>query len=214
MLTTLCDKIHPKNAVVIAIDPQNDFCSVGGAMHAEGADLSMIPSTITNIKKFLDEARRINIDVVFTQNEYNSKGNWYLSQVFLEQAQRKRHGSYTARRVSERGTWGWGFVEGLSPKENEIVVTKHRFNAFSDTELDLILRSKGVKTLILTGFATNVCVETTARDGFIRDYHIIVIKDCVASYIKHLHEAALENIDRYFGEIVSSKDAISCWASL
>ena len=88
---------------------------------------------------------------------------------------------------------------------------KHRYGAFTDTDLDLILRSKGIRTLIMSGVATNVCVETTAREGFMKDYYIVFLRDCTASTLEELHNNTLRNIDRYFGVVVDSSDIYQCW---
>jgi len=73
------------------------------------------------------------------------------------------------------------------------------------------LRSKGIRTLIMSGVATNVCVETTSRDGFMKDYYIVLLKDCTAGTSEELHNNTLQNISRFFGEVVDSSDIIRCW---
>jgi len=88
--------------------------------------------------------------------------------------------------------------------ESDCIVTKHRFSAFAGTDLDLILRSKGIETILCTGLATNVCVETTARDGVNRNYNVILLEDCCAAFDPGEHQAALNNINKYFGVVTSS----------
>jgi ureidoacrylate peracid hydrolase len=91
------------------------------------------------------------------------------------------------------------------------VVTKHRFCAFTNTDLDLVLRSHDIRTIVLTGVASNVCVETTARAGFVRDYHVVFSSDGTASYDNEMHEAALRTIDLYFGEVVAVDELVALW---
>jgi ureidoacrylate peracid hydrolase len=214
MLTTLKQKVDPRNAALIVVDVQNDFAANGGAFDLEGLNITLFQEMIPRLVKFIDEAREAKIPVIYIQNSYNSVQNWYLSDAFLEQAARKRKGSYTQRPVAVKGTWGWEFYDGIKPLPNEMVVAKHRFSAFVDTDLDLILRSKNIKALVMTGIATNVCVETTARMGFMKDYHIVVVGDCCASYSRHLHETALENIETIFGQVVTAQDVVKCWMEI
>jgi ureidoacrylate peracid hydrolase len=84
-------------------------------------------------------------------------------------------------------------------------VTKHRYSAFVGTDLNLILRSKGIETLLFTGTVTNVCVETTARDGFNLDYNVILVEDCCGAYFPEEHVSTLTNISKYFGIVADSK---------
>jgi ureidoacrylate peracid hydrolase len=211
MLTTLKQKVDPPNAALIVVDVQNDFAATGGAMEREGFDVKMAQEMVPRLVQFIDEARKAKVPIIYIQNVYNSNQNWYLSEVWLEQAARKRKGSYTQRLVCVKGSWGWEFYGGIKPLPSEAVVTKHRFSAFVDTDLDLILRSKKIKTLIMTGIATNVCVETTARMGFLKDYYIVFVSDCCAAYKQHLHETTLENIETLFGQVVPAQDIVRCW---
>jgi ureidoacrylate peracid hydrolase len=91
------------------------------------------------------------------------------------------------------------------------VITKHRFSAFHDTDLDLVLRSHGIRSVVLTGVATNVCVETSAREAFVRDYYVTFISDGTATYSPEEQEATLRTIDRYFGRVVPMADVIQIW---
>ncbi len=92
------------------------------------------------------------------------------------------------------------------------MVKKHRYSAFVDTDLDLVLRSLGVKTLIMTGVATNVCVESTARDGCFHDYYVVFLSDCTATNDgPAAQEATLENMRRHFGVVASADEVVAAW---
>ncbi len=112
-------------------------------------------------------------------------------------------------------SWGGDFVAELKPLDGEPVVVKHRYSAFVDTRLDLLLRSNGIRTVILPGVATHCCVESTARDAAMRDYYVVVPEDGVAVRGKqrHLHEASLEVLGTYFGQVVGSRDIEAVWAA-
>jgi ureidoacrylate peracid hydrolase len=99
----------------------------------------------------------------------------------------------------------------VRPRPDEPVVTKHRYGAFESTDLDLVLRSRGVRTVIMTGVATNVCVETTARQAFLRDYYVVFLRDCTATYSQAEHDAALHNIDQFFGQVAGAEEVMACW---
>jgi ureidoacrylate peracid hydrolase len=94
------------------------------------------------------------------------------------------------------------------------VVTKHRYSAFVDTELQALLRSNRIENLLLAGVATNVCVESTARDAFMFDYRVTVLSDCTGTYSETLREATLENMRRAFGTVATSTEVTRIWASL
>ncbi len=149
--------------------------------------------------------------VVFVRNVYSSDHNFYLSDVWLEQASRTRDGSYTRRPVCQEGSWGSDFYGEVRPEPGDAMVTKHRFNAFRNTDLDTILRARGVRTIVMTGVATNVCVETTARDGFMHDYYVVFTDDGTAAYAEEDHAATLRNIARYFGQVVDLADLRQIW---
>ena len=99
----------------------------------------------------------------------------------------------------------------VRPLPGEVIVNKHRYGAFEGTDLDLVLRSRGVRSVIMTGVATNVCVETTARQAFLRDYYVVFTSDCSATFSQAQHDAALYNIDQFFGEVATSEQIMACW---
>lgn len=210
MLESLAEKVDPKNAALLIVDVQNDFAAEGGMMDREGNDLSMSQGIIPRLQQLIDEAHEVDVPVIFIRNVYNTDANWYLSDVWLEQAKRARQGSYVIHSVCAPDSWAGDFYE-IRPTEKDVIVTKHRFSAFQDTDLDLILRSRGIRTLIMTGIATNVCVESTARDGFFRDYYIVFTSDCTATYSKEDHEGTLNNIRRFFGEVVTADEVAGAW---
>src|SRR5262249_37298279 len=114
------------------------------------------------------------------------------------------------------GTQGAEFVGGIEPRDapNEIVLTKHRYSAFWSSAIDLFLRTNGIRTVVLTGIATEVCVESTARDAFFRDYQVVVPADCVGCYSQERQNASLTILARSFGLVTDSADLIAAWQRL
>ena len=211
MLTTLSEKVDPRHAALLLVDVQNDFCAEGGAMHREGRDLTLVQQMMPRLEHLLEAARAAKVACVWIRNIYNTDPNHYLSEVWLEQARRRRNGAYIQYPVCEPGEWNGDFHR-VRPRPEEVIVTKHRYGAFESTDLDLILRSKGIRTVIMTGVATNVCVETTARQAFLRDYYVVFTNDCTATFSQGEHDAALHNIEQFFGQVVPSADVMTCWS--
>jgi ureidoacrylate peracid hydrolase len=210
MLTTLADKVHADHCALLIVDVQNDFCAEGGAMHREGRDLSMVKAMVPRLTRLIEAARAAKVRCIWIRNVYNTGPNWYLSEVWLEHAQRRRNGAYLSIPVCEPNAWNSAFYE-IGPLPAEVIVTKHRYGAFESSDLDLVLRSQGIRTVIMTGVATNVCVETTARQAFLRDYYVVFTSDCTATYDQAMHEASLRNIDAFFGQVVSGEEIAGCW---
>jgi ureidoacrylate peracid hydrolase len=207
-MLSLKERTDPRHTALIVVDVQNDFCAKGGSFDKVGLDLSMVQGMVPELLGFIHKLREAGYFIVWVRNNYNSINNWYLSEAWLDQAARRRKGLYHDTPMCVPGSWGADFYT-VKPEPNEPIVTKHRFDAFEGTDLDLILRSRKINTLIMTGFATNVCVETTARHGFVKDYNIVLVKDMCASDSRELHEAALKNIDTFFGQVVSSEELLS-----
>ena len=205
MLRTLEEKVNPKHAALIVVDIQNDFCHDDGLLARKGRDMSLGYQMMPRLIHFVSEARKQKLAIIFTQH-INS--DWTLSPAAIEQRERLFPG--VSENVCQEGSWGAKFYK-IKPQPSEFVVVKHRYGAFVDTNLDLILRSKGIKSLIITGVATNACVESTARDGFMRDYYIVFLSDCTAAPLVEFHETTLRNIDRYFGVVVTSDEVVAAW---
>lgn len=210
-LDTLGKKLDARCCALVVIDVLNDFCAKRGAMAQEGLDVAAAQRTAARLTSLIDAARRAGVLVVFIRNVYTTDRNLYLSDVWLEQAQRRRQGSYVERPVCPPDSWGNDFFGEISPLPEEPVVTKHRFDAFERTDLDLILRSHGIRSIVVTGVATNVCVETTARRAFVSDYYIVVPADGAAAYSEAEQAASLATIDRYFGEVTDCDAIEAVW---
>ena len=207
----LKDKVQPAHTALVVIDVQNDFCAPGGMMDQEGLDLSRVQDMAERLPALLSAARAAGVLVIFVKNVYSTEHNFYLSDTWLEQASRARGGSYTRREVCKEGSWEGDFFADVRPEPGDPIVRKHRFNAFTNTDLDTILRAHGIRTMVFTGVATNVCVETTAREGFMRDYYVVFTSDGTATYADEDHEATLRNIDRFFGQVAPVGDLQAIW---
>ena len=201
MLTRLSEKVDPKNAVLLVIDMQNDFCHEDGAKAHDGADVEPVQAIVPTLRRLVAGAHEVGLPVIFTQAVHNA---WTDSEVRLE-----RHVDSTPNCME--GTWGAEFY-GVLPDERDLVIPKARYSAFIGTNLDLVLRAKSAKSLILTGTATGACVESTARDGFMMDYYVVVAADCCAQGNAERHDASLRAMGSV-GVVVTSGDILEAWAA-
>jgi ureidoacrylate peracid hydrolase len=204
-------KVNPAHTALLIIDMQNDFCADGGMATREGFDVTPVREMAGRLPDFCTSAREAGVLVIFVRNLYTTEKNFYLSDAWLEQAARVRKGSYTLQGVCAAGHWGGEFYGNIRPEAGDVVVTKHRFNAFHNTDLETILRSNGIRTLVFSGCLTNVCVETTARDAFMRDYYVVVTSDGTGAYLESDHQGTLFNIARFFGQVASIAEVSSSW---
>ena len=219
-------EIDPVRAVVLVIDMQNDFGSKGGMFERAGIDISGIQKAVAPTAEVLALARRAGIKIVYLKMGYRAD----LSDLGNSDApNRVRHlqifgvgqtvPSPTGKdgRVLIRDSWGTDIVTELKPRAADVVIYKHRFSGFFETELDAALKSAGIKHLIVTGCTTSVCVESTIRDAFFRDYHCVLLSDCTSEPIandapRSNHDASILTIEMLFGWVSTSKqfqDAIS-----
>jgi ureidoacrylate peracid hydrolase len=212
VLGSLNDKIDPAHTALLVIDMQNDFCAEQGFVCLGGRDVSGVLEMAKNLPSLIAQARAAGVIVVFIRSVYSTADNRFLSDVWLEQAARKQGGGYTLSPVCGEADWGGDYFGDCRPQEGDIVVAKHRYNAFHGTNLDLILRSNGIRTVVMTGVSTHVCVETTARDAFIRDFYTVVVSDGTAAYSAAEHEMALKLIDRFFGEVTTIDRLKTLWS--
>ena len=200
------ERVDPATTRFLVIDVQNDFCAEGGWFDKNGSDLTLIHEAVDRLVEFIDVARAVGMPPIFVQAIYDEI---YLSPPMLERHARTGLGIDHC----QSGTWGAGFFR-VAPRDDELVFKKHRYSAFKDTELNALLRAQRVENLIVAGITSNVCVESTARDAFMLDYHVVFLSDGSATYQAEAHEATLANIRRAFGIVASISEVTEAWRSL
>ena len=142
-LKTLAEQVDPGVAALLVIDMQNDFCHPEGVSGKRGRDLSMTTEMAPRLEEFVASCRRVGLAVVFVQTIHYP---WTDSPSWVRRLDKDGGDS-----VCRPGCWGTEFYRGLQPSEGDIVITKHRYSAFLGTDLDLILRSRGVRSLFISG---------------------------------------------------------------
>lgn len=191
---------------LVLVDVQNEFCHPDGVFGKKGCDLSTITDMMVALNRLVDSARAKGIPVVFIQNIEDDNTDSFAWRMRPDAKEDSANEG-----VCRRGTWGTELY-GFEPEDNDILVQKNRFSGFLNTPLDSILRNRGIETLVLTGVATNICVETTARHASILDYHVILALDACATWYQDLHEATCKNIRLWFGKVADSEEIVSLWS--
>jgi ureidoacrylate peracid hydrolase len=208
-------EIDLARTTVIVVDMQNAFASVGGMFDLLGRDISPAAVVVQTIKRLAGAARTAGVKVIYLAMGYapdltDSGGpaspNWY-KEAGLAAMHRKPE--YEGKFLI-RGSWDADIVDELRPEPGDIVVAKSRYSGFRGTNLDVVLKTLNAKYLIFTGIATNVCVESTLRDGYFLDYWPILVADATHhAGPAATREATLWNVESAFGWVATSDDLIS-----
>lgn len=205
-------EIDPTKTAVIVIDMQNAYASPGGYLDLAGFDISGAARVIENTRGVLEVARRAGVQVIYFQNgwdpDYVEAGgpgspNFHKSNALKTMRARPE----LAGTLLARGTWDYELVDELKPQPGDICLHKSRYSAFFNSQLDSVLRSRGIRNLVFVGIATNVCVESTLRDGFFLEYFGIVLEDAThQAGPEFVQKAAIYNIETFFGWVSSVAD--------
>jgi ureidoacrylate peracid hydrolase len=205
-------RLVPRETALVVVDMQNAYASPGGYIDLAGFDVSAAPAVITRIDTLLGVARRAGMTVVFFQNgwdkEYVEAGgpgspNFHKSNALKTMRARPE----LAGTLLAKGGWDYALVDGLQPAPGDIIVPKTRYSGFFNTGFDSALRSRGIKTLVFCGIATNVCVESTLRDGFFLEYFCVLLDDATHhAGPDFVRQAAVFNVEKFFGWVSSVAD--------
>ena len=214
--------IDAAKTAVIVVDMQNDFGSEGGMFQRAGIDISMIQAAVAPTAKVLTSARKEGIKIIYLKMAFKpdlSDAGSADSALFARRLKKMKFGTKVKSpngadsRILIRDTWNTNILSELTPKAEDIVLYKHRYSGFYQTELDSILKRMGIKYLVFTGCTTSVCVESTIRDAMFRDYMPVLLADCTGEPIgyglpRSNHEASLLTIQVLFGWVSNSNDFI------
>ena len=195
----------PQQSALIVVDMHNAYASQGVYLDLAGFDVSATRPVIDNINTAVAAARAAGMFIIWFQNgwddQYVEAGgpgspNYHKSNALKTMRQRPE----LQGKLLAKGGWDYQLVDELTPQEGDIVLPKPRYSGFFNTPLDSILRSRGIRHLVFTGIATNVCVESTLRDGFFLEYFGIVLEDAThQAGPAFAQQAALFNIETFFG---------------
>lgn len=194
----------------MVIDMQNDFCTPGGWASLKGFDVSRTQKPIEPLKALLARLRQTPITIIHTREGHRSD----LSDCPPHKLARSKHqqaeiGSEGAMgRLLTRGSKSHDFVDELQPLPSEIVLDKPGKGSFVATDLDLILRQRGIQHLLLTGVTTECCVHTTLRTANDLGYECLLLEDCCASLNPDFHRISVEMTKTIFGWVSQSTDLL------
>jgi len=188
-------EFDPETVALLIIDMQRDFVDPGGFGEALGNDVSLLRKAIAPTKRVLEAARRAGLLVIHTREGHRP------DLTDLPPSKKARGKLKTGigdkgpmGRILVRGEYGHDIIDGLKPKASEPVIDKPGKGAFYATDLDSVLKNRGIRQLIVCGVTTEVCVNTTVREANDRGYDCLVLEDCVGSYFPEFQEYALKMI--------------------
>ncbi len=189
-------RLDPRSTALIVVDMQNDFCHPDGFYHGVGRTSEPIRRAIGPIEVLLEVARRAGLVVVFTRLVHDP------SQPDMPDRRRIAPGGWAARgRRLLPGSWGADIVAELAPRPGEYVVDKADYSAFYGTDLERLLRRRGVRSLVLVGTVTYACVLHTAFDAFVRDFDVVVAAEGVSCWFDELQESTLRIVELLLGRV-------------
>jgi ureidoacrylate peracid hydrolase len=205
-------RVSVEETAIVVIDMQNAYASKGGYVDLAGFDISGAAGTIGQIGKVLETGRQAGVTIVYLQNgwdpDYVEAGgpgspNWHKSNALKTMRARPE----LSGQLLAKGGWDYDLVEALAPQPGDIVLPKTRYSAFFNSGLDSTLRSRGIRNIVFVGIATNVCVESTLRDGFHLEYFGVMLEDAT----HHLgppamQEASVYNVEKFFGWVTTVAD--------
>jgi ureidoacrylate peracid hydrolase len=205
-------RVAVDETAVIVIDMQNAYASPGGYLDLAGFDIGGAAQVIDQSAKVLEVARAAGMPVIYFQNgwdpEYVEAGgpgspNWHKSNALKTMRARPE----LQGKLLARGGWDYELVDALAPQPGDIRLHKPRYSGFFSSQLDSLLRARGVRNLVFVGIATNVCVESTLRDGFFLEYFGIMLEDAThQAGPEFVQRATVYNVETFFGWVSTVAD--------
>jgi ureidoacrylate peracid hydrolase len=205
-------RVAVDETALIVIDMQNAYASPGGYLDLAGFDIGGAAQVIDQSAKVLEVARAAGMPVIYFQNgwdpEYVEAGgpgspNWHKSNALKTMRARPE----LQGKLLARGGWDYELVDALAPQPGDIRLHKPRYSGFFSSQLDSLLRARGIRNLVFVGIATNVCVESTLRDGFFHEYFGIMLEDAThQAGPEYVQRAAVYNVETFFGWVSTVAD--------
>jgi nicotinamidase-related amidase len=209
LLETLTARIQPRHTALLIVDMQNDYVAPGGATERRTGNIERVRTIIPPLQQLLEAARSSGLLVVFIKMTLDPELRLVSDIEYMRR--RARWGDIP---VAVKGTWGHDVIAELEPQPGEFEVAKTRGSAFIGTNLDILLRSHYIRSVVVTGVVTNGCVAATARGAVDHDYYTVLARDCVASSVPALHDLGMCELEHFLGledSVVDSDRIIVQW---
>lgn len=208
VLSRLEDKVAPAHTALLVIDMCNDFLDPEGktATRAQRR-IEDARAVIPTLAALIGAARSGGVRVVYANHCTRLDGS-SLSGPWLDARSRA---TYSVEDLCLEGSWGGEVIRELTPEKDDFVLAKYRYSGFAGTNLDAMLRSYGIRTVLCTGVSTNVCVEATAREAFSLDYYVVLPADACASWDAELHAASLRTAAHRYATVCTVAELSACW---
>lgn len=209
-------EIELQRSAIIVVDMQNAYAKKGGMLDlGTGIDESRVAPVVAANQRLLSAARQAGVKVIYLQFGYNpdlSDAGGPESPNIRKQMAFKllRDGGTSKEKAIVKGTWGWQIIDEIEPRPGDLVVDKARYSGFAGTTLENQLNGLGIRYLFFTGIATNVCVESTAREAYFREFWPILVEDAMDhTGPDFVRDATFYNFENKMGWVTSTEKIIA-----
>jgi nicotinamidase-related amidase len=212
VFSELSELVDPGHTALVVVDMQRDFCAPGWAFDRLGVDISMYPPMVPRLVRLIEGARAAEVPIVYIQmTTLPNRAIESPAQIRFNLRLHLATNGGEPLTYTADGSQGQGIIDELAPQDGDLIVKKYRSSGFWGTNLDMLLRSNGIRSVVVTGCTTEGCVESTARDAMFNDYYVVIAEDCVASDDPKQHDASLFLMRHRF-DIAAAAEILGVWA--
>lgn len=198
-------ELNPQDTALLVIDMQNAFCHPDGTLGLSGVDMTLLSGAVEPVRRLIEACKASGIpDLWSIQHHLPDDRTRELHKIVPHTLKR-------ARVACLPGSWDAEIVDELKPlfDQRSHLIEKHKFSVFYNTRLEVLLRILGRRTLLIAGSTTNACVDTTVREAYMRDYDVVVVRECVAGVRRDWHGMALAVWEKYVGAVAGLDEVLA-----